>query len=219
MRFTYKEIDLIDLQTQTINGRRHYITPVGYLPSITSVLSILSEDSISAWKNRVGEKEANKISGMASRRGTRVHEIFENYLNNKEITGLLPCDKESFVNTKRYLDENIGVVYAQEAALYSEYLGVAGRVDCIAEWNGKLSVIDFKTSSKPKKKEWIGNYFQQTSAYCVMFEEMYKIPVDQIVIVVAVSGDTPQTQIFVEKRDDHIWDCIDTIKLYKSKNN
>jgi len=216
LTFIHKEIDIIDLNTETINGGRYYVTPVGKLPSITTVLSVLSEDSIRQWKERVGEEEANKISSMASRRGTRVHEIFEDYLNNKEITGILPCDKALFVQAKKHLDKSIGMVYTQEAALYSKYLGIAGRVDCIAEWNGRLSVIDFKTSRKPKKREWISSYFQQTSAYCVMFEEMYKIPVDQIVIIVAVDDQT-EPQIFVEKRDDHIWDCVETIKLYKSK--
>ena len=96
--------------------------------------------------------------------------------------------------------------------LWSSYLGVAGRVDCIAEYDGRLSVIDYKTSSKPKKKEWIGSYFQQASAYCVMFEERTGIPIDKIVIVIAVEN--ADAQVFVEKRDNHILDCMGTIEKY-----
>lgn len=98
--------------------------------------------------------------------------------------------------------------------MYSDYLGIAGRVDCIAEFDGKLSVIDYKTAGKLKKKEYIGNYFQQASAYCVMFEEMTGIPINQIVIVIGVENE-PNAQVFIEKRDDHIFNMIDTIKLYK----
>ena len=99
--------------------------------------------------------------------------------------------------------------------LYSDYLGVAGRVDCVADWNGRLAVIDFKTSKKPKKKEWISSYFMQAAAYCVMWEERTGIPIDKTVIVVAVDGDEPQ--VFEEKRDNFIQPCIETIIRYKNE--
>ena len=101
--------------------------------------------------------------------------------------------------------------------MHSDLLRVAGRADCIAEWDGVLSVIDFKTSNKPKKKEWISNYFQQTAAYAVMFEERTKIPVNQLVVLIAV--DNHQPQIFIEKRDNHIQACIDTIHKFKQEIN
>lgn len=213
MTFTHKDFVLEEMETETINGKRFYKTPEGKLPSITTVLSILSRDSIQKWRKRVGEEEANKISARASRRGTSVHKMCEDYLNNElDLKKFVPSDRESFQSIQPILDESIDNIYAQEVPLWSNYLGVAGRVDCIAEWNGRLSVIDFKTARKEKKKEWIGNYFQQASAYCVMWEERTGIPISQIVIAIAVDDAPPQ--IFVEKRDNYIKECIETIARY-----
>ena len=204
----------VELVTENINGKRYYVTPSGdKYPSITTVLSILSREGIKEWRARVGEKTANAISTKAARRGTNVHYMCEDYINNKLNTDkFLPNEKELFYSIKPTIDTHINNIHAQEVSLYSDYLQVAGRVDCIAEFDGKLSVIDFKTSNKRKKKEWISNYFQQTSAYAVMYEERTEIPVSQIVVLVAVENDHPQ--LFVEKRDDHIHDCIDTIGKY-----
>jgi len=216
MIFNHKEFAIEELKTETVNGKRFYKTPKGNLPSITTVLSILSRDSIKAWRKRVGEEEANKISTRASRRGTSVHKMCEDYINNElDIKKFQPVDRETFQNIKPVLDTHLNNVYAQEVPLWSEYLGVAGRVDCIAEWDGRLSVIDFKTSRKEKKKEWISNYFQQASAYCVMWEERTGIPIDQIVIAIAVDDCPPQ--VFVEKRDNYIKECIQTIARYKDE--
>ena len=219
-QFNHVSIEIPEIKTENINGGRYYVTPTGKkYPSITTVLSILSKKAIMEWRKRVGEAEANKISTKAARRGTNVHQMCEDYLNNKPyITSkTMPVDKEMFATLKPILDERINNIHTQEATLYSDYLGVAGRVDCIAEFDGRLSVIDFKTSRKPKKKEWISNYFQQASAYCVMYEERTKIPVDQIVILIAVDDNEPQ--VFVEKRDNHIGACMTTISLYKEQQN
>ena len=216
--FNHVGIDIPEINTENINGGRYYVTPTGVkYPSITTVLSILSKKAIMEWRKRVGAEEANKISTKAARRGTNVHQMCEDYLNNKEyITNkTMPVDKEMFGTLKPILDERINNIHTQEATLYSDYLGVAGRVDCIAEFDGRLSVIDFKTSRKLKKKEWISNYFQQASAYCVMYEERTGIPIDQIVILIAVDEEEPQ--VFVEKRDNHIHDCIETIAIYKEQ--
>lgn len=218
--FNHVSIEIPEIKTENFNGGRYYVTPSGErYPSITTVLSILSKKAIIEWRNRVGEAEANKISTKAARRGTNVHQMCEDYLNNKPyVTNkTMPVDKEMFATLKPILDERINNIHTQEATLYSDYLGVAGRVDCIAEFDGRLSVIDFKTSRKPKKKEWISNYFQQASAYCVMYEERTKIPVDQIVILIAVDDNEPQ--VFVEKRDNHIGACMTTISLYKEQQN
>jgi hypothetical protein len=211
--FKHKDIQFDEVETVTLNGKRHYKTPKGNFPSITTVLSILSRDGIKAWRERVGEKEANRISNQASRRGTNVHLMCEQYVNNElDASEFMPHEKAMFNSIKPILKERIDNVYAQEMPLWSSYLGVAGRVDCIAEYDGRLSVIDYKTSSKPKKKEWIGSYFQQASAYCVMFEERTGIPIDKIVIVIAVEN--ADAQVFVEKRDNHILDCMGTIEKY-----
>jgi genome maintenance exonuclease 1 len=110
-------------------------------------------------------------------------------------------DKEMFMNFRPLLDR-IDNIHGQEIALYSDHLRLAGRVDCIAEYEGKLSIIDFKTSAKPKRKDWIGSYFAQAAAYAVMYEERTGIPIDQSVIMVAVEGDDPQ--VFIEKRDNYV---------------
>lgn len=216
--FNHVNVNIPEIRTENINGGRYYVTPTGIkYPSITTVLSILSKKAIMEWRKRVGAEEANKISTKAARRGTNVHQMCEDYLNNKEyITNkTMPVDKEMFGTLKPILDERINNIHTQEATLYSDYLGVAGRVDCIAEFDGRLSVIDFKTSRKLKKREWISNYFQQASAYCVMYEERTGIPIDQIVILIAVDEEEPQ--VFIEKRDNHIHDCIETIALYKEQ--
>jgi genome maintenance exonuclease 1 len=212
--FQHKNIELDELETTTINGKRHYLTEDGALPSITSVLSVLSRAGIAEWRKRVGEAEANRISTQAARRGTNVHQMCEDYLNNElQEKKFLPHERAMFAGIKRQLDERVGIVYTQETPLYSKYLGVAGRVDCIAEFDGRLSVIDFKTAGKLKEKRYIENYFQQAAAYCVMFEERTGIPVDKIVIMIAVENED-NAQVFIEKRDNWIADLQETIKIF-----
>lgn len=216
--FTHKNFLLEEIETETVDGKRFYKTPNGNLPSITTVLSILSRDAIKAWRKRVGETEANKISTKASRRGTSVHKMCEEYLNNElNLKEFLPNDRETFNSLKGILDEHLDNIYAQEVPLWSSYLGVAGRVDCIAEWDGKLSVIDFKTSRKLKKKKYISNYFQQCAAYAVMWEERTGIPINKIVVVIAVDGEEPQ--IFEERRDNYINECVETIAQYRREQS
>jgi genome maintenance exonuclease 1 len=210
-------LNLQSLEATTTPAGRMYHTPDGDMPSITTVLSRLSRQSIMEWRRRVGEEEANKISGKASSRGTRIHKLCEDYINNEELEFRSPLDKEMFLSMQPLLDGFVGTVYGQELPLYSKYLGIAGRVDLVSEWNGKLSVIDFKTSSKPKKREWVNNYFYQCTAYCVMFEELTGIPVDRFVVVIAVDGDEPQT--FYGKRDDNIAGLINAIKGYYDEKN
>ena len=215
--FKHKEdLKLEEYLTEEGNGRRLYVTPEGKFPSITTVLGVLSRAGIAEWRKRVGETEANRISTQAARRGTNVHQMCEDYLNNElDIKKFLPHEREMFGGIKRVLDEHVGLVYMQEKPLYSAYLGVAGRVDCIAEFDGRVSVIDFKTAGKLKKKEYIHSYFQQASAYCVMFEERTGIPVDKIVIIIGVEHED-DAQVFIEKRDNWISDLQETIRLYNN---
>ena len=124
---------------------------------------------------------------------------------------------QSFYDVKPVLDKCLTKVYAQEAGLYSERLGVAGRVDCVGEWNGIDSIIDYKTSKKLKKKEWIDSYFMQSTAYAIMWEERTGIPINQIVVVIAVDNEEPQ--IFIEKRENWTEKLIQTIAEYKSRKN
>jgi len=217
--FEHVEVELHEMEAVTTEEGRVYKTPEGInLPSITTVLSILSRDSIEAWKKKVGIDEANKISHRAATRGTAVHEIIEKYLDNKEDyrDGYTPDIIESFIALKPILDGKIGRIFAQEAPLYSNHLGVAGRVDCVAEFDGKLSIIDFKTSRKPKRKNYIQNYFMQEAAYSIMWEERTGMPIVQLVTIIAVDQHEPQ--VFVEHRDNWVRPLRDTIDQYNQEN-
>lgn len=220
MMFEHVGVDLgyDDLNADTSESGRLYSTPDGRkYPSITTVLSILSEDAIKAWRKRVGEEEANRISHRASTRGTAVHAIVEDYLNNvenyKEKYALNIID--NFLPLKEILDTRIGKIYAQEVPLFSHHLRVAGRVDCVAEFDGKISIIDFKTSRKIKQKKYIENYFMQEAAYAIMFEERTGIPITQLVTLIAVDDEQPQ--IFIEHRDNWTDRLLETIRKYEDK--
>jgi len=218
--FIHKEIDLgySDLEAQTTGNGRRYLTPEGkQYPSITTVLSILSEEAIQKWRARVGEEEANKISHRASTRGTAVHSIIEKYLDNEPDykEGFMPNIVSDFLDVKYILDSRISEIYAQEAPLYSDYLGIAGRVDCVAVFDGKPSIIDFKTSRKTKKKSWIENYFIQESAYAIMWEERTGMPITQLVTIISV--DNEPSQVFIEHRDNWAPKLVETINEYKRR--
>jgi len=207
-----------NIQHESRNGKRFYATPSGKLyPSITSILSEFSKKSIQEWRNRVGAEEANKVSGKASRRGTRLHSVCERYIQNEDefLTGELPHIVELFKTIEPFLDR-IDNVHGVELGLYSDHFGVAGRTDLIAEFDGKLSVIDYKTSNRTKKKEWCESYFAQGSFYAIAYEELTQIPVSQVVIVIAVDNDQPQ--LFIEKRNDWADKIWEAKKLYELNN-
>ena len=218
--FEHVETELKDMVTEDTESGRVYHTPEGVdLPSITTVLSILSRAGIAAWRKRVGEEEANRISRIASARGTKVHEIIEKYINNDENfkDGYTPDIISSFLDLKPILDDRIGRVFAQEAPLYSNHLGVAGRVDCVAEFDGKLSIIDFKTSRKKKYPSMIKNYFMQESAYAIMWEERTGQPITQLVTIIAVDDHDPQ--VFIEHRDNWVRPLRETIAQWNEENS
>ena len=222
MNFIHEPVDLgyDDLIAVTKDSGRVYTDANNNTyPSITTVLSILSEDAIKAWRERVGEEEASRISETASNRGTAVHDLLERYINNKSDfdRDVEPHIMQSFYDVKPVLDGCLTKVYAQEAGLYSERLGVAGRVDCVGEWNGVNSIIDYKTSKKLKKKEWIDGYFMQSTAYAIMWEERTGIPINQIVVFIAVDNEEPQ--IFIDDRENWTEKLIQTIAEYKSRKN
>ena len=165
MNFKHVGCDIdYDLATETINGKRFYVTPGGNkYPSVTTITSQYNKQSIMEWRKRVGEEEANRISSKAAGRGTRVHTLCENYLNNQEdyLQKQMPDAIVMFNTLQPLLNEYVNNIHALEVPLYSDYLRTAGRVDCIAEFDGAISVIDFKTSSKPKEDKWIENYYMQ----------------------------------------------------------
>jgi genome maintenance exonuclease 1 len=183
------------LTRNTTESGRKYFTPEGNAyPSITTVLGVLSKEGIIAWRKRVGEEEANKISRQAATRGTAVHKLAEDYLDNVEgwNKNAMPANIASFNDLRKILDERLDNVWFQEEFLYSDKLKTAGQVDCIAEFDGQLSIVDFKTSRKPKKAEWITSYFIQASFYAAAFLERTGIPIKQGVILITVDGSEPQ---------------------------
>lgn len=217
MNFIHEEVDLgySDLDSVTKTKGRHYVDPDGNkYPSITTVLSILSREAIQKWRERVGEEEANRISRVASSRGTKIHNIIEKYIANdpEYLQGEMPHNIQTFKDIQPILDQNLSKIYSIEAPLYSKHLGVAGRVDCVGVWNGQDSIIDWKTSRKEKKKEWISSYFMQAAAYAIMWEERTGRPIKQL--VVAIAGDMGP-QVFIEDRDNWTEKLINTISEYK----
>jgi len=222
MTFIHEPIDLGygDLTTESVNGKRMYVTPEGRrYPSVTTVLGVRSREGIQKWRARVGEKEANRISSFAASRGTQVHTMVERYIDNRDdyLEKSNHLTRLNFETMRPVLDERIGKVLAQEVPLYSNHLGLAGRVDCVAEFDGRLSIVDFKTASKTKKYDWIHNYFIQEAAYAIMFEERTGVPiVDLVTIIVNDVDDHPQ--VFKEKRDRWIDPLFDTIEQYHAEN-
>lgn len=208
---------LVDLNSETnTDGKRYYVTPSGKkLPSVTTVIGAKKKQAIMEWRNRVGEAEANRISKLATGRGNRVHLLAEKYLNNEPIQWAreMPDAVEMFRSLIKPI-HRINNIHYQEQALWSEKLEMAGRVDLIAEWDGVLSVIDFKTSKKIKTRVDIPDYFAQCTAYSCMYEELVGKPIEQIVILMAVENEQPL--IFVEKVEDHINNLVEHIEFYRN---
>ena len=210
-------VELPDITTESIKGKRFYVTPEGNkYPSITTVLSDRNKEGIIKWRESVGNDVANQVMRQAASRGTAVHTLIENYLNNEELSKQDVLPVALFVTIKSELD-NINNIRIQEGGLYSDKLGVAGRVDCIAEYKGKISVIDFKTSTKEKKEEWVENYFIQGSAYCEMYEERFLQPIEQVVILIVTEDGAVQT--FIKDKRDYLPLLKTAIKEFKEKNN
>lgn len=185
MSFTHVEIDYPSLSRETIDGVRYYDTPNGSkLVSITSVISHYNREIFREWRARVGNAEANKVTKQATSRGTDMHTCSEYYLKNLDIPKVQPLSEMLFKQAKPTLDK-INKIHAQEQSLFSYELGIAGSVDCIAEYEGELAVIDFKTSKKPKPKEWVDHHFVQCAAYACMLFEMTGIMVKKFVIIMS----------------------------------
>ena len=186
--FNHVDLDLPTLERETIDGVRYYQTPEGNkkLVSITSVISYINRQIFINWRKRVGTEEADKITRKATSRGTDYHTLAENHLGNKEFEHgtVQPLSEFLFLQSKDTLN-HIDNVHALESSLYSLELGIAGTVDCIAEYDGELAVIDFKTSKKPKPREWIDHYYVQCAAYACMLFEMTGIIVKKFVIIMS----------------------------------
>ena len=209
----------VDLNCKNKNGIRLYNIPNGdWVPSITSVTSFYNRQVFVEWRKRVGNEEADRITKKATSRGTDFHEVAQVYLLNKELNwdNYRPLSKFMFYHLKPELDK-INNIHAIERTLYSEYLGLAGRVDCIAEYEGELAVIDFKTSDKIKPEKWIENYFVQEMFYASAYYEMTGIPVKKLITLMVTPGG--EVKVF-DKRDksDYIKLLVRYIKEFVSHN-
>ena len=194
--FNHVEIDYPSLTREMIDGVRYYDTPDGKkLVSITSVISHYNREVFREWRARVGNAEANRVTKQATSRGTDMHTLAENYLCNRKLPPVQPLSEYLFKQAKPDIDK-IDNIHAIEQSLFSNELGIAGSVDCIAEFEGELAIIDFKTSKKPKPREWIDSHFVQCAAYACMLYEMTGIMVKKFVII--MSCENGEVEIYEE---------------------
>ena len=188
MTFNHINVELPSLERTTIDGVRYYSVPENdsllRLVSITSITSYINRQIFINWRKKIGEEAADKITKAATSRGTDMHTLVEKYLHNAELPQVQPLSEFLFKIAKTDLNK-IDNIHALEKSMYSKVLGIAGTVDCIAEYDGELAVIDFKTSKKPKPKEWIDHYFVQCAAYACMLYEITGIMVKKFVIIMA----------------------------------
>ena len=218
-KFKHQKINLPEIKATTTDGVRLYETPEGNkYPSITTVLSVRNKKGLFEWRKRVGEDVANYVARKAANRGTSVHHMCEDYLNNdfdeeKHKKKFLPY--VLFNQLRESVLQKVDNIYAQECGLYSDKYKVAGRVDCIAEYDGKLSIIDFKTSSKERSDDWNESYYIQASAYAEMFEERTGIGINQITILVVTEDGVVQE--FVKNKTEYLPLLSDVIKEWKEK--
>jgi hypothetical protein len=209
----------LELEKKETNGVRLYNLPNGdWVPSITSVTSFYNRQIFVEWRKRVGNDEANRITKKATARGTDFHQVCQDYLENKELNwdDYQPMTKFMFFHIKNELDK-INNIHAIERTLYSEYLGLAGRVDCIAEYEGELAVIDFKTSTKIKPEKWIENYFVQEMFYAAAYYELTGIPIKKLITLMVTPGG--EVKVFDKRnKGDYIKLLVRYIKEFVSHN-
>ena len=218
--FNHVQISLPEVTTETINRKRFYVTPEGEkYPSITTVLSNRKKEGLFEWRKRVGNDVANYVARTSASRGTKVHHMCEDYLNNEFDKEKHKKDFLPFCLFNQLKDQalcNLNNIYAQEAGLYSDKYKVAGRVDCVAEYKDTLSIIDFKTSSRERSDDWNENYYIQGSAYAEMFEERTEMKIDQVVILVVTEDGTVQE--FVKSKQDYLPMLEESINAWSKSN-
>jgi len=221
MPFVHDPVDLgyQDIVCETTEKGRKYVTPQGkQYPSITTILGkVMSDGWVEEWKAAVGEEAADRVRRVAAQRGERVHSLVESFLDNREIDlrREMPNVSAAFKSIRPVLEQHVNRIRLQEKPLYSDFLKAAGRVDLVAEYDGVLSIIDIKTSSKVKTADDIHNYFMQETAYAIMFEERTQIPVEQLVTVMAVDFSSPL--VFIEKRDNWSNSLANVITEYRTR--
>ena len=223
--FNHTPVDLPPVKARNSDGVRLYETPEGNkYPSITTVLSIRNKKGLHEWRKRVGDDVANYVARTAAARGTKVHHMCEDYLNNmhRDFPEKWDEHKKNFLpwclfnQLKDNALCNINDIYAQEAGLYSDKYKVAGRVDCIAGYKGVPSIIDFKTSSKERNDDWNENYYIQGSAYAEMFGERTGIEISQVVILVVTEDGTVQE--FIKDKHNYLDALVESVAEWRGRN-
>ena len=220
MKFNFIDIDKSVLPTAKGKRKGKYrfydINGTNY-PSVTSILGVRKKVELQQWRDKIGENVANWEMGRAARRGTATHNLIENYIKGETLTEKSVLPLGLFKLMKPYIDL-INNIHCLETVMYSDKYKLAGQVDCIAEYNGKLSVIDFKTANKERKEEWIENYFLQCTAYALMYEELYKTPIENIVVIIggedgSIASYVKETKDYVKKLETVIEDFYNMFNL------
>lgn len=219
--FTHLELpnEVPNAVRSVLKGKRVYVVEDDVdnpLYSVTTVLSEREKEWVDAWKKEVGEEYAKKVSDSASTIGSTIHSLCEHYLLNDDVNKQVKTNVILYHRFKRFIKtlNKIDNIYCLETPLYSRRLKLAGTVDCIAEYEGVLSVIDFKTSNKLKYKEEIPHYFAQTTAYAIMFYEMYGIKISQLVILISLDSD--ETLVYISNVGKHIDYLLESIKIFRN---
>ena len=216
IKFNHTPLELQELQVEQFNNARWYLTPEGKkYPSVSTAIGWHNRGAIAAWRKRVGKAEATKVTTRAAAHGTKVHKICEHYINNdadykKDVN---PVNLEAFNKIKTVINSQVKDVYGLEIPLYSDYLQVGGRCDLACQFGDVNTIVDFKTSAKNKRIEWITNYFEQAACYAVMAEERTGVCFPQIAIIIA-SNESNQAQLFIKKRDDYVESAHEKILSY-----
>lgn len=219
-RFTHVPTPYEEIGSKQVRGERIYSTPAGDFPSITTVLGAMADKTwLTAWTKSLGESKAAAEKQRCADRGTAVHLLAEKYLNNDpDYADGFRLDDQKLFNQIKITLNKIDNIRAQEIPMFTELLGIAGRCDCIAEYDGVLSVIDFKTSNGNKDDKVIEDYFLQCTAYSLMYEEMFGVAIEQIVVIIAVEKGM-MGQVFKRNRSEYLGKLIKKAKAYYAKRS
>ena len=218
--FTHLDIPPLPVVTDemTAGGKRFYVTPEGNkYPSVTTMLGQKEKPWLEDWRKSLGKKAADKETKRCSDRGTAIHELAEKYLNNEPYPEFTKGYKQEYIggfNKFKFELNHVDNIRLQEAALYSDTLGLAGRVDCVAEYKGTLCIVDFKTSNNNKTEDMIFDYYLQTTAYAIMWHEMTGEAIEDITIIMSVEkGIVPL--VFKAKIDKYVKPLLQRIREYR----
>lgn len=220
MKYHYEPLVLPKLEREHIGEKRFYFNPENiqkkYI-SITTITSFFNRQIFIDWRKKVGNEEADKITKASTTRGTNLHTLNECYLQGLPLPDVPEISKQLFEVNKPALHK-IGKIYGIELGLYSDYLGVAGTCDLLAEYDSELAIIDYKTSKKPKPREWLEHYFVQCCAYAFMLKELTGMEVKKFVII--MSCENGELQVYEERNiEKYIKLLVKYIKHYVSQNS